>query len=116
MKILFYLAGGLLLLSGLLHLVQVFTTPYDPMTFLPTASNVIFGIAYMVVGAMLIRGMETALRFGVIVALIGGLLRLMTMGSASNQMNLFFLAVDAIVIACCIFLMRAGRPAISRVK
>lgn len=116
MKILFYLAGGVLALAGVLHLVIVITTPYDPVRFLPTASTVLFGVADIIVGVMLLRGVEKALPYGVAVPLIGGLLVLLTMSSAPSAWNPILLVIDVFVVAACLFLLRSGRPAISRVK
>mgnify|MGYP000669327175 CR=1 FL=1 len=116
MKILFYLAGFLLTLAGLMHLVLVFTTPYDPTALLPTAAAVLFGAADIVIGVMLVRGIDRVLPYAVAVPLVGGLLVLMRMAANPSPWNTVFLVVDAFVIAISLFLLRAGRPVISRVK
>ena len=114
MKILFYLAGGLLAISGLMHLVLVFTTPGSAT--LPTVSTVIFAIADMALGVMIVRRVDKVLPYGVAIPFIGGLLTLVTMNTTSTSWHIGFMVVDVLVIACCLFLMRAGGPVIDRVK
>ena len=108
------MAGGLLALSGLMHLVLVFTTP--EIGFLIAAFTVIFGIADMALGVMIVKGMDKALPYGVAIPLIGGLFVLMTMSANVTPWNILFLVIYIFVIASSLFLMRAGGPVIGRVK
>lgn len=116
MKYLFYLAGVLLFLSGIFHLVQVFTAPYDPAAVAPTIFTAIFGVAYLVIGALLALGKENILLYGVIVPLLGGLFSLMSLSVTNSAYATLVLLVGVAVAVICAFLMRAGRPTIGRVK
>lgn len=116
MKYLFYLAGVLLFLSGIFHLVQVFTTPYDPAAVAPTIFTAIFGVAYLVIGALVALGKENVLLYGVIVPLVGGLFSLMSLSITHSAYTTLFLLVGVGAAVICAFLLRAGRPSIGRVK
>jgi len=114
MKYLFYVAGGLLVLSGILRLVQVFTSPFSTAAILPFLLLAVLGLIYLLVGGMLILGREGALRYGIILSAIGVLLTLLFINSGSN--SVLYLVIDGAVILICLFLLRAGNPVIRRVN
>ena len=102
MKPIRYLAAGLLLLTGILHILPMFQTPSDPNS-LPM---LIFGIAYFAVGVMLIMKIKFDSLLGIIIPLIGLGVGLFMIGIKNwTAMLTFLFAIDAVVVICCLILL-----------
>ena len=101
MKPIRYLAAGLLLLTGILHIIPMFKTPSDPNS-LPM---LIFGIAYFAVGVLLIAKIRFDSLLGIIIPLIGLGIGFFKIGVKNwTSMLTFLFAIDAVVIICCLIL------------
>ena len=101
------LAAGLLLLSGLLHLVSVALLKFEAVSII----GIVFGVAYLVIGFFLFRSGRTILWFGALVPLVGLLLAVAGMLMNPTLWGILFIAIDLVVIACCFLLIfsKAGR-------
>jgi hypothetical protein len=96
------LASGLLILTGLVHIIQFsegFSQPAVEVT-------VGFGVAYVLIGLLMMRAGRFALYLGVIIPALGLLLALAGLFIRFTSLGIFFTVIDIIVIACCIWLMR----------
>lgn len=114
MKNIFYLAGGLLLLDGLLHLAKLLAYPIDPAAVIPVVLVGLFGVAYLVLGYLLIRQRDSAVPWAVILPLIGLLGTLM--GSNRDRFSVAFMVIDALVVVLCGYMLLAGRGKLGRVN
>ncbi len=102
MKPIRYLAAGLLLLTGVLHILPMFKTPSDPNSI----PMLIFGIAYFAVGVMLIMKIKFDSLLGIIIPLIGLGVGFFMIGIKNwTAMLTFLFAIDAVVIICCLILL-----------
>jgi uncharacterized membrane protein HdeD (DUF308 family) len=102
MKPIRYLAAGLLLLTGVLHILPMFKTPSDPNSI----PMLIFGIAYFAVGVMLIMKIKYDSLLGIIIPLIGLGVGFFMIGIKNwTAMLTFLFAIDAVVIICCLILL-----------
>jgi uncharacterized membrane protein HdeD (DUF308 family) len=102
MKPIRYLAAGLLLLTGVLHILPMFKTPSDPNSI----PMLIFGIAYFAVGVMLIMKIKFDSLLGIIIPLIGLGVGFFMIGIKNwTTMLTFLFAIDAVVIICCLILL-----------
>jgi hypothetical protein len=105
MKTIRILAAVLLLLTGVLHVIQLLLAKLDPGTII----TVIFGVIYLVIAFFLFRGGKVALWFGAIVPLMGLLLAIVGMLTTPTLLGAIFIAIDGVIIACCsILLFRKG--------
>ena len=95
------LAGGLLLLTGLLHLVSVALVKFETTSVITIA----FGLAYLVIGLFLFRSGRTILWFGAVVPLAGLLLAGVGMLMNPTLIGTLFMVIDLVVIACCSLLL-----------
>ena len=102
MKPIRYLAAGLLLLTGVLHILPMFKTPSDPNSI----PMLIFGIAYFAVGVMLIMKIRFDSLLGIIIPVIGLGVGLFMIGikNWTTMLTLLF-TIDAVVIICCLILL-----------
>jgi uncharacterized membrane protein HdeD (DUF308 family) len=102
MKPIRYLAAGLLLFTGVLHILPMFKTPSDPNSI----PMLIFGIAYFAVGVMLIMKIKYDSLLGIIIPLIGLGVGFFMIGIKNwTAMLTFLFAIDAVVIICCLILL-----------
>jgi hypothetical protein len=102
MKTIRYVAAGLLLLTGVLHLLPMLTKPSDPNS-LPM---LVFGIAYLAVGVLLILKVRFDTLLGVIFPAIGLGTGFFVVGVMNwTSMLTFLFAIDVVVVVCCIILM-----------
>ena len=98
-----YLAGGLLLLTGVVHVVQVFTVPFN----VAEAITLIFGLLFLLIGRFLfVRPHRNWYMAGTVLPLLGALLTVLGMlqAQAYALLQIFFIVVDIIVAVCCIYL------------
>lgn len=114
MKALFNLLSALLGLSGILHLVKVFSSPIDPSAMLPAVVTGLFGLAYLVIGFLLFKRGERVLWAGLLVPLLGLLLTLVGMKPNPDYFVIAFIVLDVLVIAGCAYLLAQGRAGLHR--
>jgi hypothetical protein len=95
------LAGGLLLLTGVLHLVSVALVKFEAVSII----TIVFGLAYLVIGYFLFRGGRTALWFGAIVPLVGLGLAAIGMLMKPTLLSGIFITIDIIISVCCFSLI-----------
>ncbi len=69
------LAGGLLLLTGCLHLVSAAVVDFEATSII----TIVFGLIYLVIGVFLSRNGRAILWYGAILPLIGMLLSIVGM-------------------------------------
>lgn len=115
MRPIFYLAGGLLCVSGALHLVRLLTSSIATNPFWAAVTGLL-GVAYLVVGFGLVRQRETAVRWGFILPIIGLLLALPGLGANTDTITIAIVAFDLLVIGLVGYLMLAGRGLLNRVQ
>jgi hypothetical protein len=102
MKPIRYLAAGLLLLTGVLHIIPIFKSPADPNA-LPM---MIFGIAYFTIGVLLILKIRFDTILGIIFPLTGLGTGFFVVGIKNwDAMLTFMFGVDAVVAICCLVLL-----------
>jgi uncharacterized membrane protein HdeD (DUF308 family) len=102
MKTIRNLAGILMLLTGVMHLLPMFKVPKDPNA-LPM---LIFGIAYLATGVILILNKKFARIMGIAFPLIGLATGFFVVGLKNwdTMLTIMFL-IDAVVVICCIVLL-----------
>jgi hypothetical protein len=105
MKTIRILAVVLLLVTGVLHVIQLLLAKLDPATII----TVIFGGAYLAIAFFLFRAGRTALWFGAIVPLVGLLLAVLVMFTAPTLLGALFIAIDVIIITCCFYLISQSK-------
>jgi uncharacterized membrane protein HdeD (DUF308 family) len=102
MKTIRYVAAVLMLITGVMHMLPVFTTPEDPNA-LPMLG---FGIAYFLIGVLLILNKKLAEILGIVVPFIGLAIGFFKIGLKNwDTMLTIMFIIDAVVIICCIFLL-----------
>jgi hypothetical protein len=102
MKTIRYVAAGLLLLTGVLHILPMMTKPSDPNSM----PMLIFGIAYLAVGVLLILKIRFDTLLGVIFPVIGLGTGFFVVGVKNwTPMLTFLFAIDAVVVVCCLILL-----------
>ena len=107
MKSIRSLAAGLLLLTGTLHLVSVAFSKFE----LTSIITLVFGVAYLAIGYLLLRGGRTFLWLGAVVPLIGLLLAVAGLFMKPTLLGGVFIAIDLAVSVCC-FLLIFGKASI----
>jgi len=91
------IAGGLLLLTGILHVAAT------------TTITVAFGIAYLTIGVFLFRGRRNVLYLGTVIPLIGMLLATISMFITPTTLGAVFIFIDVAIVACCAYLIANTR-------
>jgi hypothetical protein len=95
------LAAGLLVLTGVLHLVSVAFKTFEATDII----TLIFGAAYLVIGFFLFRNGRRALWFGAVVPLVGLLLAGVGMLKSPTLLGALFIGIDVVIVVCCFFLL-----------
>jgi hypothetical protein len=95
------LAGSLLLLTGVLHLISVVLAKFESTSII----TILFGVAYLVIGFFLFREGKSVLWFGAIVPLVGLVLAGIGMLMKPTLVGAFFMVIDIIVAVCCFSLI-----------
>ena len=102
MKTIRLIAGILLLITGILHVVLYIKTPNDPGSI----GLLIFGIIYAVIGFLLFNKKIYPLFLGLIIPLIGMTLSIIKFGIPGLISILaLFKLIGIIVIICCGYLL-----------
>ncbi len=104
MKTIRLLAGLLLLISGVLHLIVYFQAPQNPGSI----GILVFGVIYCLTGSMLFNKKKYPVYAGIFVPLIGMTLSLIKFGipEVMSMSALFKLLEIIAVVFCCIILFR----------
>jgi uncharacterized membrane protein HdeD (DUF308 family) len=102
------LAGMLLLISGILHIIAYFQAPDSPGS-IPVLT---FGIIYIIVGALLFNRKKYPLYLAVIVPLIGMTLSLIKFGIPEFfTLSALFKVLEIIAVVCCsLLLFKSKKP------
>jgi len=102
MKTIRILAGILLLISGVLHIVVYFRAPDSPGS-IPVLS---FGVVYLIVGFLLFNRKKYPVYLAIIVPLIGMSLSLIKFGIPEMiSMSALFKVLEVIAVLCCIVVL-----------
>jgi hypothetical protein len=101
MKTIRKLAGGLLVLTGVMHLISTAFTKFE-MTSIIT---IVFGLAYLVIGFLLFKRGRVILWLAAIVPLVGLLLAAIGMLSNPTLLGAAFILIDIIVASCCFYII-----------
>jgi uncharacterized membrane protein HdeD (DUF308 family) len=102
MKTIRYFAGILMLITGLLHVMPMFSETRDPNA-LPMLA---FGIAYFVTGVLLVLNKKFSPIMGIAFPLIGLATGFFVVGLKNwNTMLTIMFLIDAVVVICCIVLL-----------
>ncbi len=102
MKTIRLIAAGLLLLSGLLHVLQITTGAALDAALIITLT---FGVIYLALGALLLRGGRVILWLAAVLPLIGLLLAGVGMFTKPTLLGAFFMLVDVAVSVACFYLI-----------
>jgi uncharacterized membrane protein HdeD (DUF308 family) len=104
MKIIRLLAGLLLMISGVLHLVVYFQAPQNPGSI----GIFLFGVIYCLAGLLLFSRKKYPIYLGIFVPLIGMTLSLIKFGipEVISMSALFKLLEIIAVVFCCIILIK----------
>jgi uncharacterized membrane protein HdeD (DUF308 family) len=102
MKTIRYFAALLMLITGVLHILPMFGEPRDPNA-LPMLA---FGIAYFIIGILLILKIRFSEVLGIVVPLVGLGTGFFVVGLKNwdTMLSILFI-IDAIVVICCIVLL-----------
>ena len=107
MKSVRLLAGMLLLISGILHIVAYFKAP-ESQGSIPVLA---FGVIYMIVGILLFNSKKYPLYLGIFVPLTGMILSLIKFGIPEMiSLSALFKVLEIVAIICClVVLFRSNR-------
>jgi hypothetical protein len=95
------LAGGLLLLTGVLHLVSVALVKFEATSII----TIVFGVAYLAIGTLLFRDGRAVLWLGASVPLVGLVLAAIGMLMKPTLLGGIFIAIDIVISVCCFTLI-----------
>ena len=107
MKTILYLASGLLLFTGLLHVIQVYITNVNDAATLIT---LIFGVIYLVLGILLLRGGRIILWLAAILPIVGLVLAVVGMLTKPTNLGALFMVIDIAITSCCFTLLFRKEP------
>ena len=97
-----FIAAGLLLLTGLLHTIQILLAKVVDSGVIITVT---FGVIYLVLGFLLFRGKHTILWIAAIVPLVGIALTVIGMLTNPTLLGGIFILIDIFISACCFYLI-----------
>ena len=102
MKTIRLLAGTLLVITGVLHIILYIKAPNDPGII----GMLVFGIIYGVTGLLLFTQKMYPIFLGLILPLIGMTMAIIKFGfPVLISMMALLLLIDLIVIICCVYLV-----------
>lgn len=116
MKGKFYLAGVLLVITGLLHLAALIVSPLDTLSILPGVFSLVMGTAYIVLGFMLLRLKDNQLSNTALVVLFGLIVDIGRNSSGAEGLALATMVVEALALAVTAYLYFQSRAPLSRVQ
>jgi hypothetical protein len=96
-------AAILMLVSGVTHISQLFV--YGTAGHVLGAA--VFGVVYLALGLLLLGQSRVVLWLAVILPAIGGILGVLRFATVqANPFSVFHVAVDLVVVAICLYLLR----------
>lgn len=102
MRVIRYLAGLLMVITGILHVLPIFKEVKDPNA-LPMLG---FGVVYLAIGVLLFIDKKFAQILGIIFPLIGLGVGFGVVGLKNwDTMLTIMFVIDAVVIICCLVLL-----------
>ncbi len=106
MKQLIRLAGILMIISSITHVLQLWVYPLEHHVIGAAA----FGIIYFFIGFFLLRRNHLALKMGAILPSIGGLLGVYRfLFLQPNPFTIFHVVIDLVVVPICIYSLQRKR-------
>ena len=100
------LAGMLMIISSVTHVVQLQVYPLEHHVIGAAA----FGIIYFLIGLFLLRRHRLALKLGAIMPSIGGVLGVYRfLFLHLNPFTVFHVAIDLVVVPICIYSLKGKR-------
>jgi vacuolar-type H+-ATPase subunit I/STV1 len=96
------IAAGLLLLTGILHVIQITTAAAIDAAMIITVT---FGVLYLVLGFLLFRENRRIVWLAAILPLVGLFLAAIGMLDKPTLLKALFMAIDIAVAACCFYLI-----------
>jgi len=100
-----YLAAGLLCVTGIIHVARL------GLADAPVLIVVVFGVAYLIIGGLLLRNNKTAYYLGAIVPLIGLCVGPVILTTPPILLAVFLGAIEVVVIISCFYLIKKRRSA-----
>jgi hypothetical protein len=100
-----YLAAGLLCVTGIIHVARL------GLADAPVLIVVVFGVAYLIIGGLLLRNNKTAYYLGAIVPLIGLCVGPVILTNPPILLAVFLGAIEVVVIISCFYLIKKRRSA-----
>jgi uncharacterized membrane protein HdeD (DUF308 family) len=101
MKVMRYFVAILLLLTGVLHILPIFMTPWETTEM----HMIAFGIIYFVLGLLLMLKRDFSPAWGIIFPMIGLVAGFFVIGFQHwTTMLCILFAIDAVVVICCMIL------------
>ena len=102
MKIIRYLAALLLFITGVLHLLPLFSPPLTTEAI----GTLIVGVIYPTIGVLLLLKPKIGTILGIIFPLIGLVMGFIVVGIKNwDTMLSIMFVIDAMVIICCVLLL-----------
>jgi len=102
MKAIRFLAGILLLITGVLHVILYAKTPDEPGMI----GYLVFGIIYALIGILLFTRNMYPVYLGLIFPLIGFIICLIKFGfPVIVSIDTLLYVIDVVVIICCVILL-----------
>jgi hypothetical protein len=100
------IASGLLLFTGVAHLVRYFAA-----SGADGAGMAVFGVIYFALGLALRRPGAWPLWLAAVLPAVGGLGGSQLLRESFDPVMALFVAIDVVVVACCVWLLVARRRA-----
>ena len=100
-----YLTAGLLCVTGIIHVARL------GLADAPVLIVVVFGVAYLIIGGLLLRNNKTAYYLGAIVPLIGLCVGPVILTNPPILLAVFLGAIEVVVIISCFYLIKKRRSA-----
>ena len=100
-----YLAAGLLCVTGIIHVARL------GLADAPVLIVVVFGVAYLIIGGLLLRNNKTAYYLGAFVPLIGLCVGPVILTNPPILLAVFLGAIEVVVIISCFYLIKKRRSA-----
>lgn len=98
-----YLAASLLCLNGLIHSARL------GLADAPAVIVVAFGVAYLIIGALLFFNNKTAYYLGAIVPVVGLCVGPVILRNPPIPLAVFLGAIEIAVVVSCLSLIRRGK-------
>jgi hypothetical protein len=108
MKTIRFIAGILLVISGVLHVILYIKTSDNP----GTSGLLVFGIIYVVIGLLLFNRKRYTLYLGLIIPLIGMTLSMIKFGVPEmiSLLALFKVLGLIVIVICAYLLLKKSKP------